>query len=987
MFDLKKSHRDNPFISYLNINSLRGEKFNLLGGILSDIPLDILCIDETKLTVDFPDSLFNIDGYQFPPYRRDRSSKLSCRGGGKLVLIKSGLITKRLNSYETINAETICIELNLSGRKWFILFAYRPESIDRNLFFDEIFICISKAIKKYDFIIIAGDLNVDMDLPSTDVKGYMKDFCDTFDLTNLINKKTCTKKSEGSSLDVFLTNRPKCFQHTCVIETALSDHHKLIGSFLKSKFIKLPPKNIQYRDYKNFNENVFLEELASINFENIFHDDVTDKYDILTTRFSALVDKHAPLKSKKVRGNNKPFVTKELRTAIMKRSRLRTKYNKWKSRENYVAYRIAKRECDRLTEIAKSDYFSRATDKGILSNKEFWRVMKPALTNKGVISSDVIILEEDGELISDESKLVEIFNNHYINIVETTTGTPPVSIGKPDDPSLDKDTVKNIIDNFKNHPCILKIRENVPLTTTVPFSLPLATREEMNTILSKIDVTKSCGPDKIPPKFVKMSADILDKPMVEIINDIVLKSKFSERAKEANVPPIFKKSDRTSKLNYRPVSLLNIFSKILERWMKDKIEPFVNNFLSTFISAYRKNHSSNHVLLRLLEEWKIHLDNKNFVGAILMDLSKAFDCIPHDLLIAKMNAYGFSFDTLVFFYSYLKRRRQNVKINNVFSAFQVLLSGVPQGSILGPILFNIFISDLFLWIEEATLHNFADDNTLSAFSKSIQGLINILEKESEEAINWFKLNGMSVNPDKFHGIIINRCGRHPDLHSINIAGSEITTEKIVNLLGIDIDFKLNFNNHISTLCKKSAGQLNAICRMGKHIKTREKEVLIQSFIQANFNYCPLVWFFTSPGSLRKIERIQERALRILFDDYTNDAQFLLDKANKTTFLIKQHKNLAIEIFKTLNNLNPSYMKSIFTKNENPYRLRDNSRHVNDLLVSNYKAFTYGECSLRVLGPKIWNALPNEFKNAKSLYTFKQLIKTWDGPTCSCKMCQ
>ena len=515
----------------------------------------------------------------------------------------------------------------------------------------------------------------------------------------------------------------------------------------------------------------------------------------------------------------------------------------------------------------------------------------------------------------------------------------------------------------------------------------MATKDEINKIMASIDVTKSCGPDKIPPKIVKMSADILDTTLANIINDNVLKNKFSENAKNANVPPIFKKAVRSSKLNYRPVSLLNIFSKVLERWTKDKMEPFVNEIMSKFISAYRQKYSSNHVLLRLLEEWKKHLDNKKIVGAVLMDLSKAFDCIPHDLLIAKMEAYGFGFDTLVFFYSYLKRRRQNVKINNVFSVFQVLLSGVPQGSILGPMLFNIFMNDLFLWIDDASLHNFADDNTISAFAKSIRELISILEKDSETAIKWFKDNGMCVNPEKFHGIIINRCGRHPDVHQMNFSGFEITTEKVVNLLGIDVDYKLNFNKHIGTLCKKSAGQLNAICRMGKHVGEQEKTVLIQSFVQANFNYCPLVWFFSSPESLRKIERIQERAIRILYDDYVSETKALLEKANKTTFLIKQHKNLAIEIFKTLTNLNPDYMKDIFIKNENPHDLRDNSRHENDLENQSFKAFTYGECSLRVLGPNIWNALPTELKNAKSLVTFKKLMKTWDGPRCTCKMCK
>ena len=154
--------------------------------------------------------------------------------------------------------------------------------------------------------------------------------------------------------------------------------------------------------------------------------------------------------------------------------------------------------------------------------------------------------------------------------------------------SKDNETVKLIIENFKNHPSIIKIRENFPGTTLGTFSLPLATKEEINKILKDIDTTKSCGPDKIPPKIAKMSANILDKTLVDIINDMVLNNKFPENAKNANVPPIYKKSVRSSKLNYRPVSLLNIFSKVLERWTKDKIEPFVNKILSKFISAYRK---------------------------------------------------------------------------------------------------------------------------------------------------------------------------------------------------------------------------------------------------------------------------------------------------------------------------------------------------------------------------------------------------------------
>ena len=198
-----------------------------------------------------------------------------------------------------------------------------------------------------------------------------------------------------------------------------------------------------------------------------------------------------------------------------------------------------------------------------------------------------------------------------------------------------------------------------------------------------------------------MSAYIIDKHLTNIINNDLLRNSFSDSAKIASVRPIFKKGERTEIGNYRPVSILNCFSKIYERFLHNQIVSFSNEFLSDFISAYRKEYSTNHVLIRLIENWKTTQDKNLFTGTVLMDLSKAFDCILHDLLIAKLHAYGLSFDAVTFL-----NRKQNVRINNIFSAFQNILSGVPQGSILGPIFFNIFLNDLFLYIKKSDLHNF-----------------------------------------------------------------------------------------------------------------------------------------------------------------------------------------------------------------------------------------------------------------------------------------
>ena len=412
------------------------------------------------------------------------------------------------------------------------------------------------------------------------------------------------------------------------------------------------------------------------------------------------------------------------------------------------------------------------------------------------------------------------------------------------------------------------------------------------------------------------------------------------------------------------------------------MEPFVELLFSVFISAYRKFYSTNHVLIKLMEDWKKHLDDGKFVGAILMDLSKAFDCVPHDLLIAKLHAYGFDLNSLIFFYSYLKRRKQCVKINNFLSNFQVMLSGVPQGSILGPILFDIFINDLFLWINKADLYNFADDNTLSSFGDTIPELIEILEKESENAIKWYYDNDMIANAKKFQGIILNKNGRYNELYDFKIGGFTIKSKNHVELLGIEIDFKLNFNMYISKICKKAGGQLNTLCRYNKFIDFDEKKTLIESFIQSNFNFCPLVWMFTSPNSGRKIERVQERALRLLLNDYSCDYDLLLEKSKKSKVYTRIHRILAKEVYKTLNDYNPGYMKTIFQKT-----LRENSRRPNNLRIQGFKGVTYGKNSLRTLGTEVWNNLPEDFKSAPNLSIFNNLIKVWSDFKCSCKMCK
>ena len=299
---------------------------------------------------------------------------------------------------------------------------------------------------------------------------------------------------------------------------------------------------------------------------------------------------------------------------------------------------------------------------------------------------------------------------------------------------------------------------------------------------------------------------------------------------------------------------------------------------------------------------------------------------------------------------------RNARMNNTFTSFLEVISCVPQGSVLGPILFNFYINDLFLFIKQATLYNYADDNTPSYFSKSMPDLINILEKESEVALAWLEQNEMIANPEKFHALLLRKNQTNTSGEQININGKIIKSEETVKFLGVTLDYRLDFDPHISNLCKKAATQLNVLKRLKTFIGFQEKKILVQSFVYSNFDYCPLVWYFSSSKSLQKIEKLQERALRFLYNDHTSSYDDLLSRSRSTkcTMHVARRRLLCIEIFKTLNHLNPPFMQSIFELRSSIY----SSRNPNNLAYFRPNQTTFGSKSLKSIGPQIWNGLPN-----------------------------
>ena len=329
--------------------------------------------------------------------------------------------------------------------------------------------------------------------------------------------------------------------------------------------------------------------------------------------------------------------------------------------------------------------------RNVTDNKTFWRTMKPFFSDKA-LGKNTITLVEGNDIISEDVEVANTLNSFFKNAVKHLGITIPSEYIT--DTSNVNDPIDNIIVKFSNRPSIININNNIEKSS---FSFTEILVKDVDTIINDLDSKKACK-SSIPVKLLKEYSSICSEPLTNLINRGLRTSTFYQNLKYADLTPVHKKDATTDKKNYRPISLLPAISKIFERVIVQQVGAYIDTILSPFLCGYRKGYNAQHALLSLLEKWRVTLDNKGYGGAVLMDLSKAFDTLNHDLLIAKLHAYGFDKKSLKLLKSYLTNRWQRTKVNTSFSSWTELLIGVPQGSVLGPLLFNLFINNFFFQI-------------------------------------------------------------------------------------------------------------------------------------------------------------------------------------------------------------------------------------------------------------------------------------------------
>ena len=961
-------------IGTLNINSIPN-KFEQLKTIVRK-NLDILVINETKLDDNFPTAQFLLDGYR-EPYRKDRTKN----GGGVLVYVKEDIPSKELPRYSLPDdIEGIFFEINLRKTKWLMFGSYHPphKSQPNDYFLNHLERAMDKFLTVYSNFLLIGDFNMQED------DTLLYDFLYQYDAFNLVKDETCFKNPDNPScIDLLITNKKGSFQNTSVFWTGLSDFHKMAVTVLKSTYVKAKPKEIHYRDYKGFNETSFKDDLR----ESLSRNKIESYTDFETT-FLRVLDKHAPIKCKFVRANEAPYMTKSLRKAIMKRSELETKFYKCRTIKNYRKFRKHKNFVSKLYKKERKLFYANLDVKFVSDTKKFWKTIKPFFTDKGSLKQKITLVEKvipdenkpntvEEKIITNDEEVADTLNTFFQNAVKN------LEINKNrfliDEVDEGIDPVETAITKYAHHPSILTIQEKIGENRS-SFKFSEITLEEVEQEVSLLNAKKANTFQNIPPKHLKQVSDVCGPFLLNLINDSIKKQEFPDKLKCADVTPVFKKGDNTSVENYRPVSVLPVVSKIYERIMQKQINLHIEQYLSPYLCGYRKRYSTQYALVSLIERWKKILDSNGYAGAVLMDLSKAFDTLNHELLIAKLHAYGFGKEALHLINGYLNNRWQRTKIDKSFSTWTELFLGVPQGSVLGPLLFNIYLNDLF-WINDETyVCNFADDTTFYACDQELESVLRRLEHDSLLAIEWFENNYMKLNSDKCHLLI---SGFKHQIHWVDIGKDRIWESSCEKLLGINIDRHLRFNLHVKKVCRKASQKLTALGRLSKLLPLHKRRDLFKAFIESQFAYCPLVWFFHDREVNAKIDRLHERSLRLVYEDYNSTFEELLRKDNSVRIHNRNVQLLAIEMYKVKNAVSVDAVDHIFLENFNS---GPKLRKQTEFSVPAVKSVYNGDCSLRYLGPVIWNILPDYYKTLRSLKKFKEEIKNWI-PDCPCRLCK
>ncbi len=913
---------------YTNARSLLKKRDELIVYVKTENP-DIICITETWLNISDKHliSEVNIPGYNM--FLNCRENK---RGGGVLMYIKDYINATEINRISSAAYEAVFVNLKINGKHIIVATIYRPPKLkpdDDAMLYDEL-----EKIIKAKTSIICGDFN----LPRIDWKNLT---CDSEGsrLLKVVKKLYLSQfvrepTLDNNVLDIVLASDAELINTCEVGEVLANSDHNIVRCEINCE-VNIKENTILVPNYKKGNIPRLKSELQNINWRSIF---ANKNIEQMCASFTSILldaeNKWIPqVKRRSHNTKNPQWMTNEIKLILSRKKSLYAKYKKSKSNDDFLLYITSKRCCEREIRKAKRNLEINISKEAKTNPKKFFQYIRSKKTVKDKIGP---IKDTDNVFFSDSKNMATILNNFFHNVFITENISPlPTAI--------------NMFQKSENEK--LKIDE--------------ISEDDITKYLRNLDPNKSTGADNISSRLLRECQDELRLPLTLLFNKSIREGEVPSHWKCANVTPIFKKGNKSEAGNYRPISLTSTVIKILEKILRDKITAFLDkhDLILDTQHGFRNNRSCLTNLLEFFNHITSNYDERVPSDIIYLDFRKAFDTVPHKRLLIKLKAHGIGENICAWVESWLSNRKQRVVLNGEASDWLPVTSGVPQGSVLGPLLFLIYINDLDCGIV-SKISKFADDTKLGGKvlttddCKAIQRDLDNLSTWSDKWL--LNFNGAKC---KVMHVGYNNVKYNYKLQEQNLL--KVTEEKD---LGIIVKSDLKCDIQCSAASRKANTILGFIAR---NFDCKTPEVITRlytSLVRPHLEYAVQFWSPHYVKDINKLESVQRRATKLIPGIRSLSYEERLRKLDMFPLRDRRVRGDLIETFKILKKIDKIDHESLFeisslsiTRNNS---LKLKGQRFNTDIRRNF-------FNIRVVDP--WNKLPKSVVQTNTVATFKKKL--------------